>query len=596
MGFAVSGSFFLRFGWVAAGLVLCLGGCAKPPQPNVLVVTIDTLRPDALGFINGNPAAATPVLDGLAREGTAFTGAVTPVPLTLPAHLSLFSSRIPHAHGVHDNGQTVPADLPLLAETLRSRGYTTGAFVSGFPLQSLFGLDRGFDHYDDQMPAGEQGWVERRAEDTVAAAAGWLDKEKDNKKAWFGWVHFYDPHDPYEPPREFWQPGPRGAYDGEVAYVDYWLGKLIAKARAAGGDRPLLIVVTADHGEALGEHAEHTHGFFVYDSTIKVPLLFHWDGQVKHQRSDAPVRLIDVTPTILELLGEQALPGAEGSSFAAGLRSGGPIQAAPAVVETWLPWVYYGWSPLTAWRDKDAKYISAPEAELYGLADDPGETRNLATQDPARADRMALALAAATAAPAGMAGVSDDAEAVQRLRSLGYVGVGAPTVAPASAKLADPKQRIQQREQLRAADSLARAGRQAQAAAAFEAVLAEDPDNRFALLRAGTAALQAGQADKAVAHLGRSVQLEPRRAEARYAYADALMRLARYDEAAEHWAALAELQPRRPEAWFNLAAALERGGHAQRAEEALNHYRQLKPAPAPPQPQPGSAQPPAPAQ
>ncbi|WP_257388789.1 sulfatase-like hydrolase/transferase [Tahibacter caeni] len=557
-----------------ASLALCLAGCGKPPAPNVLVVTIDTLRPDALGFVNRNPATATPVLDALAQEGTAFTGAVSPVPLTLPAHLSLFSARIPHAHGVHDNGQTVPADLPLLAETLRSRGYATGAFVSGFPLQSLFGLDRGFDRYDDQMPAGQQGWVERRAEDTVAAAAAWFDA-KDRAKPWFGWVHFYDPHDPYEPPREFWQPGPRGAYDGEVAYVDYWLGRLVAKARSAGGDRPLLIVVTADHAEALGEHAERTHGFFVYDSTLKIPLVFHWAGEVKPQRSDAPVRLIDVAPTILDLLGLPALPGAEGKSIAAGLR-GAPIRAEPAVVETWLPWVYYGWSPLVAWRDATAKYIAAPAAELYDLAADPGEAHNLAEQDVVRADRLALSLAAATAAPAGVAGVSDDAEAVQRLRSLGYIGVGAPPAVP-TGQLADPKDRIGQREQLRAADSLARAGRQAEAAAAFEAVLVDDPDNRFALLRAGTAALQAGQADKAVAHLSRSVQLEPRRAEARYAYADALMRLGRYDEAAEHWAALAELQPRRPEAWFNLAAALERAGHAQRAEEAMTHYRRLKP-------------------
>ena len=560
---------------MAAILALGLAGCSRPPPPNVLIVTIDTLRPDALGFVGANPASATPTLDALAREGTAFTGAVTPVPLTLPAHLSLFSARIPHAHGVHDNGQTVPADVPLLAESLRRHGYATGAFVSGFPLQSLFGLDRGFDRYDDQMPAGEQGWVERRAEDTVTAAAAWLEKNERNT-AWFGWVHFYDPHDPYEPPREFWQPGPRGAYDGEVAYVDYWLGKLVARARAASGERPLLIVVTADHGEALGEHAEHTHGFFVYDSTVKVPLLFHWAGQVMPQRSDAPVRLIDVTPTVLELLGLEPLPGAQGSSLAAGLR-GGPVQAGPAVVETWLPWVYYGWSPLLAWRDNGVKFISAPSTELYDLVGDPGETHNRAGQDPLQADRLALALAAATAAPAGVAGVSDNAEAMQRLRSLGYVGVGAPTIAP-SGQLADPKDRIAQREQLRAADSLARAGRQVQAAAAFEAVLAQDPDNRFALLRAGTAALQAGDTDKAVAHLGRSVQLEPRRAEARYAYADALMRLGRYDEAAEHWAALAELQPRRPEAWFNLAAALERGGHAERAAEAMAHYRRLKPA------------------
>ncbi|MEO8669867.1 MAG: sulfatase-like hydrolase/transferase [Tahibacter sp.] len=541
----------------------------------MLVVTIDTLRPDALGFIGGKNT--TPTIDALAAQGTAFSGAISPVPLTLPAHVSLFSSRIPHTHGVHDNGQSVPADIPLLAEAFRRNGYRTGSFVSGFPLQAMFGLDRGFDHYDDRMPEGKQGWVERRAEDTVRASSAWIN-EVAGKTNWYAWVHFYDAHDPYDPPREFWQPGPRGAYDGEVAYVDYWLGKLLAAARAASGERPLLIVVTADHGEALGEHAEHTHGFFVYDSTIKVPLIFHWVGQVKAQRSDAAVRLIDVAPTILDLAGLDPLTGAQGTSLKAGLR-GAAIRAEAAVVETWLPWVYYGWSPLTAWREQGDKYISAPRPELYDVSVDPDELHNVAATEPARADRQALALDRATAAPAGVATSTDDADAVMRLRSLGYVGVGSAVVAP-PAGLADPKDRIAQREQLQQADAAVRGGRFRDALAALDAVLVEDPDNRFALLRAGTAALQAGMVDAAATHLERSVRVEPRRAEARYAYADALMRLRRFEPAAEQWAALAELQPRRPEAWFNLAAALTQAGHPERAAEALVHYRQLRPAAA----------------
>ncbi|ANB18363.1 sulfatase-like hydrolase/transferase [Dokdonella koreensis] len=554
--------------------VLALGfaaGCGtREPQPNVLLVTVDTLRPDALGFVNGR--GDTPAIDALARDGRAFRGAVSPVPLTLPAHASILSGLLPRHHGVRDNGQTVPADLPLLPEVLRSHGYRTGAFVSGFPLQTLFGLDRGFDHYDDRMDQGEQGWVERKAADTVAAASAWIGQSAADRP-WFGWVHFYDPHDPYEPPREFWQPGPRGAYDGEVAYTDYWLGRLLEQARQASGTRPLLVVLTADHAEALGEHREVTHGYFVYDSTMLVPLIFHWPGRVPAGQGDEAVQLIDVAPTILDLLGLDALPTTDGVSLAPGL-AGGPLPVHPALVETWLPWTYYGWAPLSAWRDQGWKFIDAPTPELYALADDPGETRNLVADEVATGDRLHLALTRFTAAPARVAATGDDQQAIERLRSLGYVGVGGPVEAPPDGR-PDPKDRIEIKERLQIAETLLRQQRFADAQAILTDVLAGEPDNRYALLRSGVALLRLGRATEAVDVLRRSVAIEPHRAEARFALGDALMRQHDYLAAAEQWAALSELQPRRAESWFNLAEALERAGEPERAQAARVEYQRL---------------------
>jgi choline-sulfatase len=552
------------------GLLAAAGCQRREPAPNVLLITVDTLRPDALGFVAGR--GDTPAIDALAAGGRAFRGAVSPVPLTLPAHTSILSGRLPRHHGVRDNGQTVPLDLPLLQDVLGRHGYRTGAFVSGFPLQTLFGLDRGFAHYDDRLDSGEEGWVERRAEGTSAAAAAWI--AQDRERPWFGWVHFYDPHDPYEPPREFWQPGPRGAYDGEVAYTDYWIGRLLEAAREASGSRPLLVVLTADHGEALGEHREVTHGYFVYDSTMLVPLIFHWPGRIAPGQGDEAVQLIDVAPTILDLLGLDPLPQTDGLSLARGL-AGGELAVHPALIETWLPWTYYGWAPLTAWRDQGWKYIDAPKPELYALGPDPHETQNRIAEEIATGDRLHLALTRYTEAPARVAATGEDPKAIDRLRSLGYVGVGSPVEAP-PADRPDPKDRIEIKERLQVAESLLRQHRFADAQDVLTEVLAGEPDNRYALLRSGVALLRLGRAGEAVEVLRRSVSIEPHRAEARFALGDALMRQGDYLDAAEQWAALSELQPRRAEAWYNLAEALERAGDPARAQSARAEYDRLK--------------------
>jgi arylsulfatase A-like enzyme/Flp pilus assembly protein TadD len=531
-------------------------------QPNLLLITIDTLRPDTLGWVAH--ANDTPAIDALAARGFRFPRAVTPVPLTLPAHVSIMTGLLPRRHGVRDNGQTFGAEAATLAESLRAAGWATAAFVSGFPLQRLFGLDRGFDHYDDALPEGREGWVERSAADTTAAVLGWLGSAP---QPWFVWVHYYDPHDPYEPPRAFWGPGERGAYLGEVRYTDYAIERLIA-GLPKGDGRGTLTVLTADHGEALGDHSEKRHGYFIYDATMTVPLVLVEEGVITPGDSSAPANLLDIAPTVLELLGLAPLANIDGVSLAGHLHDT-RTPLSPSYLETRLPWIFFGWSPLRAVRERDWKLIEAPRPELYDLASDPAEQRNLIEQRPDQARRLRALLDEIEQRPAvGSSGLADE-EALARLRALGYVGAGSRGDEVPSG-LADPKDRIALRDRLQEGEQLLEAGRFAEAVRVFDAVLAVEPDSRFAVLRSGIALLKSGRIDQAIARLERSTTLDPDRAEAHYALADALMRSGSFDRAAAHWREVVRLQPRRGEAWFNLGAAASQSGAD---DEALAAYR-----------------------
>jgi len=280
----------------------------------------------------------------MAAQGVRFPAAVSPAPITLPSHTSIMTGYFPRRHGVRDNGQVVPAAPPTLAEAVQKAGYATAAFVSGFPLASQFGLDRGFGHYDDGFVRGSGQLLERPAEETTTAALAWV---KAAREPWMLWVHYYDPHDPYDPPAKFRRSGPRGAYDGEVTYVDGAIGRLRANLPVAA-TASLLTVFAADHGESLGEHGENTHGYFIYDSTLLVPLVFHFPRRLA-PREGKEARLVDVAPTILDLLGLPSLPATDGVSLVPTLE--GREQEVPAAyLETQRPWISYGWSPLSAVR------------------------------------------------------------------------------------------------------------------------------------------------------------------------------------------------------------------------------------------------------
>jgi arylsulfatase A-like enzyme/Flp pilus assembly protein TadD len=554
-------------------LVACAAPAApreRPPAPpSVLLITVDTLRADALGFVAGRNG--TPNLDALAAEGFRLPRAVSPVPLTLPAHASLLTGLLPRRHGVHDNGQVLGRGVPVLAERFAAGGYATAAIVSGYPLRASFGLDRGFARYDDALPVGAEGWRERRAPQATAAALEWL---RTAPRPFFLWVHYYDAHDPYDPPAAFRGPGPRGAYDGEVAFVDHAIGAL--RAGVPERDRTaLLTVFTADHGESLGEHGERAHGLFLYDTTVTVPLVVHCPGRVAPGRSDAPVRLVDVAPTVLELTGSPAWDGIDGVSVVP-LLAGRRQAAEPAFLETEHPWTTYGWAPLAAVRHAGGKYVRAPREELYDLAADPEEQRDLARASPARAAPLRDLLDRFLRRPAAAATADRDPAVLESLRALGYVGAAPPT-GPPPADLADPKDKLRERDALVDAEALLRRGDYTGALARFDAVLRTEPRNRFATLRSGIALLKCCDPRAAASRLRQSVALDPTQAEGRYALADALTRAGDPSAAIPEWLETVRLQPRRAAAWSNLGTALGRAGRFADAHRAFAEAVALEP-------------------
>jgi arylsulfatase A-like enzyme len=293
--------------------------CARPPQFNVLLVTLDTTRADRLGCY-GYTDAHTPALDSLAAQGVLFERAFTPAPVTLPAHASLLTGLVPPVHGVRDNGiYRLRDEAVTLAELLGDAGMVTAATVAAYVLASRFGLAQGFSHYDERLK-GQLGkpaafYVERPAEEVTDAALGWLEKRND-KKNFFLWVHYFDPHSPYVPPARFDSLCPGRPYDGEIAYMDSQLGRLLGALRSDGQYENTLVVVVGDHGEALGEHGEPTHGIFLYNSTVRVPLIVKFPaGEHAGGRVDANVSLVDIFPTVLERAGLSVPSGIQGRSL-----------------------------------------------------------------------------------------------------------------------------------------------------------------------------------------------------------------------------------------------------------------------------------------
>ncbi len=463
----------------------------KAPR-HLVIVTIDTLRADRLGAY-GNTSVPTPNFDRLAREGARALDASAHVPITRPSHASLFTGRYPAEHGVRDNiSLPLAHDVPTLAETLKAKGFATAAFVSSFVLASSSGLSRGFDHYDDAVDTGGSdgtptiSQAQRRGDATLTQVERWLEARDGRARASRTalWVHLYDPHDPYEPPAPFAAQFADRPYDGEVAWTDTLLGRLRTSLEHHQLWDDALVVVTADHGEALGEHGESGHGFFAYETTLKVPLVMRGPGVPANRTLDGTFRLVDVMPTVLDMLGLPALSGLTGQSLAAQVQRGAPAVPHTTYAESLTPLVHYQWSDLRVLRDGSWKYILAPRPELYDLATDPGETRDLATSDTATARRLRAALESLLKAerdravdPTSRPAVS--AETLQKLGALGYVSPGAPKGSVAQG--ADPKDKIEEFSLLsglmREGLTLLQAARYAESAARFRRLRAEGADS-----------------------------------------------------------------------------------------------------------------------
>ncbi|MEW6363099.1 MAG: sulfatase-like hydrolase/transferase [Acidobacteriota bacterium] len=441
---------------------------ASTAPDHVVLISIDTLRADHLGCYDYE-AVTSPAIDGLARDGTLFENAFTPVPLTLPAHASLLSGLYPTRTSVRDNGgYRVPESIELLSESLL--GFATGAFVSGFPLNKRFGLGQGFGVYDDRpesQSAPAHAYLERRAELTVQAAMDWVLEQRGR---FFLFLHLFDPHAPYLGHPGFEHLAP---YDGEIAYADRHIGRLLDMLRSKGLYERSLIILTSDHGESLGEHGEKTHGIFLYDCTLHVPLIIHGGGFPAGRRDGRLVSLVDVVPTVRRVLGLPARPDLDGMD----LREGRAIDSIYA--ESLYSRIELGWSDLRALRTIDSKFVLAPKPELYDLRKNPAETVNMYATDRARAARFEETIRQRfmTRESAAYA-MRPDAETARMLQTLGYVQGGDPAAAGSSTRpLADPKDRIGLVGKIDDAVALSQQGRAKEAAELLSPEIAADPDN-----------------------------------------------------------------------------------------------------------------------
>ena len=488
---------------------------------NVLLVTIDTLRADRVG-VYGNPTGLTPTLDRLAANGIRYARATSHAPMTLPAHTAILTGLTPRKSGVRNNTSFRLDDgIPTVATFLKRAGYRTGAFVGAFVLDARFGLARDFDVYDDRLPHSDRAsfqFAERRAADVVKPAGDWITGPADPSRPWFAWVHLFDPHAPYDAPPEF-RAG-RSPYDAEVAYADAMLGTLLDRLRIAHQLDHTLIIATADHGESLGEHGETTHGLFAYEATIHVPLIISAPG-ARSDVVDAPVAHMDIAPTILDLVGaatnRSGASGTESSSdqpFEGQSLAQTPPAGRPLYFEALDAWLTRDWAPLKGVIQGGWKYIDLPEPELYDLASDPAEHRNLVgrsdREDTLRRLLAQLDASGAPSAPERSTGSASahapplDAEAAARLRALGYVGSAAPTKARTRTTQRtytvsdDPKRLVNLNEQFNSALTAFDNRQSAEALSMLMAVLHTRPDFTSARTGAATVLLSQGRSRDAV--------------------------------------------------------------------------------------------------
>jgi arylsulfatase A-like enzyme/Flp pilus assembly protein TadD len=550
-------------------LVLLGSGCAdSPPEKvdGVVLVTIDTLRADHLGAYGAE--IATPHLDRLSRDGTVFLTAIAHSPLTLPSHSSILTGTYPTYHGVRDNGRyRLPDPIDTLAEMLSEAGYSTAAFVGAYPLHSRFGLNQGFDHYDDRFnrsPAS-LAFAERRAEDVVGAAKDWIRNQ--TSAPYFVWVHLFDPHAPYESPEPFRsQYGDSYAYAGEIAYVDHALEGLFS---VLGDD--VLTIVTADHGEGLGEHGEETHSLFIYNSTLRVPLIFRGPGVPDGEMVRQPVRTIDILPSVLELVGEEdACSACQGESLV-GLMQGRDGEPRASYAETYFPRLNLGWSELRSVQRDGWKYVAAPAPELYALGVDPGELENLAASKPEKLKELAAELSAlesATAASfAESSGSRPDPTTLSVLRSLGYLSTGkAPDI---KGPLPDPKAKLDVWRKFRRGMDLVGRGEFDDAIAELEGVLQEDEDFSLARSYLAGAYFKRGHYQAAAAQCGKILSDDPNNFEAALTLGSSLMRLGGIRGAREALEQAAQIDPTSAAPLAMLANLLLREGERASARDAL---------------------------
>ena len=588
--------------------VLTVPAWSKPP--NVVLITIDTVRADHLGCY-GDRQARTPVLDALAKEGILFRTTVSQVPLTLPSHCSIMTGVDPPLHGVRDNlGYTLGANPPTLATLLQQKGYATAAFVGSVVLDSRRGLNQGFGTYSSpfmrkmtrnnplvfNLPD-----LRRPAEKVVNDALGWMRAQpRGVDKPFFVWIHLYDPHLPYDPPEPYRSQLPT-RYDGAIAYADHAVGEFLTYLREHGLYDPTLIIAVSDHGEALGEHGELTHGYFIYDCTLLVPLIIKppVEAKIGARRVNDPVRTIDIAPTVLQLLGLPTAPSMRGSSLLSLMLGKTTSATNAAYSETYYP-SEFGWSPLRGLRTGRYKYIDAPKPELYDLAADPQEAHNLyptrhdvASELKSQFDSLVTRITPKET----LRKTPVSPEDAEMLASLGYVGTSSgpgpstgsslpffpSTYMPPSGAgsaghpLPDPKDELATYKLISSSTQLAAEGQCERAIPMLTRLTQEEPTLFTAWLTLGKCHLAQGKFAAADETLNSALRLRPDSHEAKFYLGICQFQQGRFKEAQANLEPLAKVLPNEPYLHFYLGGIYENEGLAGQALEEYQRCATLNP-------------------
>jgi arylsulfatase A-like enzyme/Flp pilus assembly protein TadD len=576
---------------------------------NLILISVDTLRADRLGCY-GYSRNQTPHFDRWAAEGFLFTHAFSEYPLTLPAHVTMLTGQLPLHHGVRENaGYQLGQDETTVAEVLKRGGYRTAAFIGAYVLASEFGVSQGFDTFDQAFATsietvGASAELQRPAPAVTSAFLRWLADHED--RPFFAFVHFFDVHLPRP-----------GGYDPAVSRVDESLGEIDAFLRRSGLLERTTIILTADHGESLGDHNEAGHGFFVYDSSVHIPLILRPAGSRGRRgvRIDDPVSLADVTPTILDTLGAGIPPSVEGRSLRP-LLGGDRLPEPELYSECFVPQLHFGWSPLESLRFREYKYIEAPRPELYDVAKDPGELRNLCTERPALAEEYRRKLASFVERHAGQGRAQGsqpaDPDVVRNLMTLGYVSPGSARPKQDLPAPVDPKDRIavfekyheilnllandrpypaifQDLERLSAAApemrgvaylqawGLELAGRLEPARDSYRLALQEQPDNTMARARYASLLLDLHEVDEAERQFKEVLKSAPKDYRTRNNLAGLYRATGRRELAVQEVRTVTEMRPNYATAWLNLGHLQAEAGRWNEAEEAFLRVVQIDP-------------------
>ena len=566
-------------------------GEIAPNDLNVVLITIDTLRSDRVSAY-GSDLVDTPNIDRFASEGVLFSNAASTVPFTLPAHSSILTGLYPPGHGVRENvGYTLDPGIPTLAEVLSSGGWNTAGFVSAFVLDGRWGIGRGFDHYFDDFDLAEfdtpnLSSVQRSGDVTIAEAVRWLDS-RPKSSPFFLWLHLYDPHDPYTPPEPFKSMYPNRPYEGEVAYTDSLIGEFRTSLEERGLLDRSLVILTADHGEGLGDHGEASHGFFVYDTTIHVSLIVRPPaGLVAGRVVDSAVSHVDIFPTILDAARLAAPKAVHGQSLLP-MVAGENVELDRGVYsESLYPLLHYGWAPLRVIRTGNRKLISAPRPEVFDFRTDPHEVKNLAGAQPGLVEDLEARLTALrgrieveTAAIRG--GPDLDPQTLAQLQALGYAaGQGGVSLEEeADRPRSDPKDKIGVHRTIMRAQSQMSKDQEA-AERSLVAVLEEDPDILDAHQMLGQLTSTQNRHQEALEHFRRALELEPEHKNSLMGMASSYRALGRKDEALVGYRRLLQVSGHDTRATLAIADIEFNRGNLEEAAAALDEAAETTEAPA----------------